>query len=337
MTLNQSQGHHVLQGQRIPKTQRVRLPLACAIALAALLPLGLVQAAPAQTQAQPQTQPQPAAAGTLERVRNAGKLVLGYYADKQPLSYRDTSGQPAGYAVRLCYHVAEAVKAQLQSSALTVEWVAVTPATSLQDVQEGRIDLLCTADLITLTQREYVSFSAPIFLDGLAAVVNTSAPAEFQRILENRPEPYKPIWRGTVPAVAQHRTLSAVAGTPAVDWLTQRVSTLNLIATISTEESYAAGVAKVAKGKSDVLLGDRAQLLALVKQSPDAKSLKVLSRHFTYQPLALTLPRNDDDFRLTVDRALSDYLASPKFGELYDGTFGKADADTVEFFRGMPR
>lgn len=330
MTLNQSQGHRAL---------------ACAIALVALLPLGLTQAATTQSNAKPQAQPsapqspapQPTAAGTLDRVRNAGKLVLGYYADKQPMSYRDASGQPAGYAVRLCYHIADGVKAQLQLPSLDVEWVAVTPATSLQDVQEHRIDLLCTADVVTLAQRAYVSFSMPIFLDGLAAVVNTHAPVEFQRILENRPEPYKPIWRGTVPAVAQHRTLSAVAGTPTVGWLAQRVSQFNLIATISTEESYAAGVAKVAKGKSDVLFGERAQLLAQTKQSADGKNLKVLSRHFTYQPLALTLPRNDDDFRLTVDRALANFVASPNFGELYDTTFGKADADTIEFFRGTPR
>ena len=91
------------------------------------------------------------------------------------------------------------------------------------------------------------------------------------------------------------------------------------------------------KKDSDVLFGDRAVLLGLAKRSPDAKKLRVLTRHYTYEPLALALARNNDDFRLVVDRALLRFYASPKFGDAYLEVFGKPDADTVEFFRGMPR
>lgn len=314
---------------------------------AALLLPGLAQAATAQPNLQLKTQsntppqaqsatPQTTAGGTLERVRNAGKIVFGYYSDQAPMSYRDTSGQPVGYAVHLCHKVADSLKAQLQLPTLAVEWVAVTAATSNQDVQQGRIDLLCTPAAATLAQRQSVSFSAPIFSGGMAALVRTNAPAEFQRILENRPHPYKPIWRGTPPAALQYKTVSVVAGSPAVGMVAERISALKIIATISTEETYAAAVAKVASGKSDVLFGERIQLQAHARQSPAAKDLKVLTRRFTYETLALTLARNDDDFRLAVDRALADFLATPKFGELYETTFGKADADTIEFFRNTP-
>jgi len=63
----------------------------------------------------------------------------------------------------------------------------------------------------------------------------------------------------------------------------------------------------------------------------------VLTRHYTYEPLALALARNDDDFRLVVDRALTRFYASPKFGETYASVFGTADMDTVEYFRGLPQ
>ena len=63
----------------------------------------------------------------------------------------------------------------------------------------------------------------------------------------------------------------------------------------------------------------------------------MLTRHFTYEPLALAMARNDDDFRLVVDRALSRFYASPTFGETYMAVFGKPDADTVEYFRGLPQ
>jgi polar amino acid transport system substrate-binding protein len=63
----------------------------------------------------------------------------------------------------------------------------------------------------------------------------------------------------------------------------------------------------------------------------------VLTRRYTYETLALVLARNDDDFRLVVDRALIRFYASPKFGETYTSMFGPPDTDTVEFFRGLPR
>jgi polar amino acid transport system substrate-binding protein len=330
--------------RRQSQVRPIRQAFACAIALSTLLPLATIHAqskpkvqAPAQTQAQPQVQAQPAPRTVLERVRSTGKIAFGYRLDNAPMSYRDDTGQPAGFAVTICRKIAQELKEELQLPNLEVEWTAVSGATALQDIQQRKIDLLCSGEPVTLARRAEVSFSAPIFLGGMAALVSRSAPAEFQHILENKPPPYRPTWRGTVPAIMQHRTLSVVSGTPAVEWVAERISNFRLTATISAEESYAAGVTKVAKGNSDALFGDRAQLLAAAKRHPDAAKLTVLRRHFTYQPQALALPRNDDDFRLAVDRVLADGMASPKFGEFYTAIFGDPDSDTIEFFRGTPR
>lgn len=308
---------------------------ALAIALAAVMPQAFAQAQPKEATASMAAQP--AAAGTLNRVRANGKLVLGYYANAQPMSHRDPSGNAAGYAVSLCRQVADDVKEELGVPQLAVEWVPMTPATGMKNVQQGNIDLLCGADAATLKNRSNVSFSLPIFPGGISALLRADASKALQNVLEERPTPYKPIWRASPFSPIQHRTLSVVAGTPTVDWANDRASKLNLIATLDTVDSYDKGVAKVLKRDSDVLFGDRAVLLGLAKRSPDASKLRVLTRHFTYEPLALALARNDDDFRLVVDRALSRFYASPKFGDAYTAAFGKPDADTVEFFRGLPQ
>jgi polar amino acid transport system substrate-binding protein len=332
--------------QRIPsKKTRVFLSCLCAVALTAL-PLGTLQAQPKQKQ-QPQPQPQaeqplppqaqPASGGVLDRARSSGKIVFGYRVDDAPMSYRDGTGQPAGFAVTICRKVALELQEQLNLPVLEVEWTPVSGATALQDIQQRKIDLLCSAEPVTLAKRAEVSFSAPIFLGGMAALVSRSAPAEFQHLLENKPPPYKPTWRGTVPPIMQHRTLSVVKGTAAVDWVPERLSSFKVTSKVSLEDSYAAAMTKVAKGESDALFGERSLLLAQAKQHPDNAKLKVLLRHFTYQPQALALPRNDDDFRLAVDEVLAEGMASPKFGEVYTSTFGEPDSDTIEFFRGTPR
>jgi len=312
------------------------LQAALAIALVAVTPPGWGQAQPVATAPQAKAV-QPASAGTLDRIRAQGKLVLGYYTQAQPMSYRDQSGQAAGYAVTLCQKVAYTVKTELGLQKLAVEWVPLTPATGMQMVQQGKIDLLCGSDAASLTNRTKVSFSLPIFPGGISALLRSDAPKSLQNVLNERPEPYRPIWRASPFSPIQHKTLSVVAGTSAVEWGKERASKLNLVATLDTVDSYDTGVAKVVRGDSDVLFGDRAVLLAVEKRSADARKLRVLTRHFTYEPLALAMARNDDDFRLVVDRALSRFYASPTFGETYMAVFGKPDADTVEYFRGLPQ
>ena len=54
-----------------------------------------------------------ASAATLDRVKQTGKLTLGYQTDARPFSYRDEAGKPAGYAVALCQKIADQVKAEL--------------------------------------------------------------------------------------------------------------------------------------------------------------------------------------------------------------------------------
>src|SRR4030095_14586184 len=47
------------------------------------------------------------AAATLDRVRQSGKIALGYQADAQPFSYRADAGNPPVYSVALCKAVAD--------------------------------------------------------------------------------------------------------------------------------------------------------------------------------------------------------------------------------------
>jgi ABC-type amino acid transport substrate-binding protein len=59
----------------------------------------------------------------------------------------------------------------------------------------------------------------------------------------------------------------------------------------------------------------------------------VLDRLFAYEPLALALQRGDEDFRLLVDRTLSELYRSGEIGNLYASWFGEPDENALTFFR----
>jgi ABC-type amino acid transport substrate-binding protein len=89
----------------------------------------------------------------------------------------------------------------------------------------------------------------------------------------------------------------------------------------------------VANRDVDVFFGDRSILLEASAASPSASNLLVLDRMFTSEPVALALQRNDDDFRLVVDRALSRAFRSDDFPDLYKKWFGAPDLGVLAFFR----
>ena len=111
------------------------------------------------------------AAGTLDRIRQSGKLMLGYRADAQPFSYRDDSGNAAGYSVALCQAIADGLKADLGLANLSIEWVPVTIDDRFSAVQQGKVDLLCGAETETLSRRKEVAFSLPIYPSGIGALL----------------------------------------------------------------------------------------------------------------------------------------------------------------------
>ena len=276
--------------------------------------------------------PGPAAAATLDRVRETGKLVLGYRVDARPFSYQDASGKAIGYSVSLCEKVAAEVKAELGVPELALEWVPLTLDQRFQAVAQGKVDLMCAVDTATLERRKEVSFSLPIFPSGIAALLRADAPAPLQDVLAGRPAT-GPIWRASPARVLEGKTFSVVTGTTSESWLSGRLKDFQLTAKVDPVANYDDGIIHVLDRDADVFFGERPILLEAAAESQSAADLIVLDKLFTYEPVALTLARNDDDFRLVVDRALSSTFKSDDFRDVYAKWFGAPDEAVTAFFR----
>ena len=273
-----------------------------------------------------------ASADTLDRVRQAGKLTLGFRADARPFSFQDGSGKPAGYSVELCRKVAEEVKADIGLPGLAEEWVPVTVEERFHAVQAGKVDLLCGADSETLARRKDVAFSIPIFPSGIGAVLRIDAAAGLREVLSGEP-PSGPIWRGSPAQLLQKKTAAVVKGTTSESWVADRLQKLQIDANVAPVNGYEDGIQSVLDRKADVFFGDRPILLETAAGTPSGSYLVVLDRLFTSEPLALTLARGDEDFRLVVDSALSRLFRSSEFHDVYMEWFGEPDESALTFFR----
>ncbi|MDM0042909.1 amino acid ABC transporter substrate-binding protein [Variovorax dokdonensis] len=134
--------------------RRPHAALATALCLAAL-----AAAMPAQAQS------------VLDKIKSSGQINVGYRSDAAPFSYLDDRKQPMGYSIDICGAVVEQIKQQLGLSELRVKMTPIAVDRVMRFVKDGVVDILCSSTSDTPERREEVSFSKPIYIDGVAVMV----------------------------------------------------------------------------------------------------------------------------------------------------------------------
>jgi len=248
-------------------------------------------------------------ANTLDRVRTSNTFTLGYLPDLAPFSVQ-AGDKASGYAIELCQKIADSVKVELGLPDLQVRYQPVSLDDAMTAVSTGKIDILCTPSPPTLARRKQVSYSVPIYTAGLSVVVRQEAPEALINVLNGKVARTGPTWRATVNHGLSDQTYATTAGGITETWIRQQMRLLGVVANLVTVKNTEAGVNLVAEGKADAFFAERIMLSNLLATHPSAAKLVLLDRVFEYSPTAMALDRDDENFRLLVDTALSEMYRS---------------------------
>ncbi len=175
-----------------------------------------------------------------------------------------------------------------------------------------------------------VSFSIPIFQTGISPVMRSDAPVFLQETLARQKPTLPP--RAAVLEAFTNRIFAVRANTTAEDWLRESIDTLASNAELVTVESYDEGLQKVRAGEVDAFFGDRAILLGMAIASEDPGDFLVGDRLYTHEPYGLALAKGDEDFRLLVDRTLSEIYRSLEITQFFARHFGRPGRDALAHF-----
>jgi ABC-type amino acid transport substrate-binding protein len=243
-----------------------------------------------------------AAAGVLDRARDAGAIRLGYRADAVPFSSDDAGGLPGGYSVELCKSVVEAARAATGRADLRAEWRRLGTEDRFEALARGEVDLLCSADTVTLGRRERAGFSIPTFVSGATLLYRADGPSSFEALAGQK--------------------VGARAGTTTEDQLRQGLARAGIAAEIVPVPSYEEGVRRLAAGELAAYSGDGPILLFQLLRSPDRGRLKLSELALGVETYALALPKGDDAFRLLIDRTLARLYRSLEIERVLVASFG---------------
>ncbi len=242
--------------------------------------------------------------GTLKHIADTGVIQMGFREAEPPMSFLDKSGQPIGYSIDLCNHIAFAVKQKIGRTDIAVEFVPVTAETRFTSIESGSIDILCGATTKTLGRSERVDFTQLTFVTG-ASLLSLDATK--------------------VPDIMslKGKRVAVVGNTTTIEVL-ERVLKARLVdAEVVTVSSATEGIAALNKGEVAAFSSDQVVLIGLAVTRQDQQNYYLAKELFSYEPFALAVKRDDASFRLVADRALSQLTRSKQITAIYRKWFGQ--------------
>lgn len=91
---------------------------------------------------------------TLDEIKDSGKIVIGVFSDKAPFGYVDENGEYQGYDIYFAERIAEDLGVE-------VEYVSTDPASRVEYVATGKVDLILANFTVTDERAEQVDFALP--------------------------------------------------------------------------------------------------------------------------------------------------------------------------------
>ena len=249
------------------------------------------------------------ATGALDRIRVAKTLTIAYAPNAYPISFKDADGAPRGYAVDLCRRIAAGIERDLGLDALEIAWIEGNTPRRLAAVANGEADIECGTTTMTLGRQQYVDFSSVVFVESGGILVRSDAGIKGLAGLAGKKV-------GVVPETTTERRLR-----PA---LTEQDIDAELLPIRDARD----GRERLMAGELDAVAGDRLVLIGQVAETGKPEQFAIVEADFSVEPYAFAVPRNDADFRLSVNRTLAEVYRTGDVDRVFERWFGDDAAPT---------
>jgi ABC-type amino acid transport substrate-binding protein len=241
------------------------------------------------------------AAGTLEIIKQRGRIIAGVKADFPPFGFIDERGQAAGFDVDIAHELARIILGSPEK----VELVTVTSANRIPFLQTNQIDIVIATMTITSARKEVVDFSVPYFCSGHLILVKRDNTSITKFVDLN----------GKRVATTQGSTGDRVTALLALQ--AQRI----------TFGQNSEGLLALKDGRVDAFVQDDVLLLAFAKQD---SSLKVVGWPPQMPaPYGMGIRKGDRELLAAVNVALGQIRGQGVYAKLFEKWFGEVAKDLV--------
>jgi glutamate/aspartate transport system substrate-binding protein len=238
--------------------------------------------------------------GTLKKIKESGKLVMGVRDASSPLSYTVGAGQYAGYHVDLCWKVVENLSAQLKVPAIRIDYQRVNADNRIPLVKKGVVDLECGSTTNTLARQKEVAFGLTTYVTEVRMAVKANS--EITSISQ-----------------LKGKTVVTTSSTTAVEHLRRQERALGIF--VDFKEIYAKDHATafvlLESGRADAFVMDENVLAAHIASIQNPTDFRIVGEVLSVEPIAVMFRRDDPAFKKAVDDTIRAMMKSGEMEKLY--------------------
>ena len=175
---------------------------------------------------------------TADEIKESGVVKIGVFSDKKPFGYVDEYGNYQGYDIYFAERIAQDLGVEL-------EYVSTEPASRVEYLKTGKVDIILANFTVTDERAESVDFALPYMKVALGVVSPDSSLI-------------------TSPEQLNGKTLIVAKGTTAETYFTENYPDVKLLKFDQYTEAYNA----LLDGRGDALSTDNTEVLAWAIQNP---------------------------------------------------------------------
>lgn len=241
------------------------------------------------------------ASDTLTKIKNSGKVVIGYRESSDPISYI-VGGKPMGYAIDICNNFANELKKDLKLPNLKVEYKAVTSSTRIPEMLAGNIDMECGTTTNSIQRQQQVSFSTNYFATEVRMAVKANSTVKDLGDLNGK-------------------AVATTQGTTSDKYIKMGAKGEQVKVTNVYGKDHSDSFAMVASGRAAAFVMDDNILAGLIAKSSKPKDFKIVGPILSSEPYGIMLPKGDAAYKAIADRVVTGMWKNGQMAALYKKWF----------------
>jgi glutamate/aspartate transport system substrate-binding protein len=240
--------------------------------------------------------------GTLKKIKDSGKIVMGVRDSSSPLSYTLGGGQYAGFHVELCQKAIDSIKGQLKMPKLDVQYMAVTSQNRIPLTENGTIDIECGSTTNNAARQKQVAFAVTTYITEVRTAVKANSGITSIDQLNGR-------------------TLATTTGTTSVQHLRKHQRAKGIDFKEIFGKDHADSFLLLESGRAEAFVMDDNILAGLIATAKNPSDFKIVGEVLSVEPIAIMLRKDDAPFKKAVDDTIRAMVKSGDFEKLYNKWF----------------
>jgi glutamate/aspartate transport system substrate-binding protein len=238
------------------------------------------------------------AADTLAKIKAADKITIGTRDSSAPLAYTLGDGKYSGYHVDVCLKIADAIRANLKSPTMPIEYTVVTSANRVPLVQNGTVDMECGSTTNNAARAQQVAFAPTTFVTNVRTAVRANS---------------------GITSIAQlnGKTVATTTGTTSVQLLRKHEKANGVDFKELFGKDHADSFLLLESGRADAFVMDDNILAGLIVNSKAPADFKIVGESLSEEPIAIMIPKDDPAYKKLVDDTVIGLMKSGELDKIY--------------------